>query len=82
MIHHLCSDTIYFKIQTVDITPLLRFAEIEICSVVDEQLFAKSGLIIFKRIGPDMQPDKMQGIGRMVDIGYFFKTVKAVVLIV
>ena len=82
MIGCLCSNTIHFKIQAIDITTLVRFAEIEVCSVIDEQLFTEGRLIILVSIGPKMQPDKMKGIGGVVDIGYFFKTVKGMVFIV
>ena len=82
MVGYFCRGTIYFKIQPVNIAPLFPVAEIKIGTVVYKQLLAESGFIIFIGIGPKVEPDEMKGIGRVIDIGEFFKTIQAVFFVV
>lgn len=70
---------VHFKIKFVDIASFIRSGEIEFCIPVFQLLFTKSGLIILIGIGPEMKPDKAEGIGGVIDVFELFEAGEAVV---
>ncbi len=57
-----CSNAIYFEVKPVYVSSLFFSGEIEISTVIYQQLFIESSLIIPVSIRPDMKPDKAQGV--------------------
>ena len=76
MIFCFSRDGIDFKIQAVDITPLLPVCKIKFCVPVLQQLIAKGCAIVFVRIGPKMKPNEMKCVGRIVCVNKAFKCIQ------
>src|SRR5437868_10975845 len=66
----LCSHyfTIDSEIKPVDIPPLLFIRKIKICFAIFYFLVAKCSLIVFECVWPQMKPDQVKCIGRMIDV--------------
>lgn len=73
---------VYFKIKPVDITFLFFTGKIKLGIAVFKVLIGESRLVIFIGIGPAMKPDEMKGVGGVVDIFDFLKTIQAVVPVI
>ena len=82
MISRLSGYAVHFKIQPVDIPALFGLAEIKVSPVVDQQLIAECCLIVLKCVWPAMEPDKLQGIGRMVCVSDRFKSIECMLLVI
>ena len=82
VIFHAGGNAIYAEVQPIDITFSVLVGKIEIRSAIGQQLFAKGRSIIFIGIGPAMYPDIGEGVGGMVDVLHFNKSVQRVFYVV
>jgi hypothetical protein len=79
-----CSDPgiVHAEIKPVDIPTLFLIRKIEILATILQQLIGKSCAIVLVGIGPDMEPDKMECIGRMVDVLQLERSIQGMLFIV
>ena len=82
MIFKLGGNTIDLKIQFVDIALVIFIGEIEFCTAIFQHMIAESGLVILIGIGPEVKPDKAQGIGGVIDVFELFEAGEAVINVV
>ena len=64
------------EFQPVHVSPLFGAGEIEVCLAIADPLFTEGGAVIFVGIGPAVNPNKGERIGRMVDVLNFYRTVE------
>ena len=70
------------KIKSVNVTSVLFAGKIEIGPAILQKLFAKSCAVIFESIRPEMKPNKIKGIGRIIGVLKLEKTVERMARIV
>ena len=82
MVFKLGGNPVDFKIQFVDIAPLFFIREIEFRAAIFQHMIAEGGLVVLIGIGPEVKPDKAEGVGGVIDVFELFKTGEAVVFVV
>jgi len=82
MIFDICRAAVDLEIQPVDITSLFFIRKIKFSVPIYQELITERRFIIFICIWPDVEPNEIYCVRRIVGVFDFFKCIQAVVLIV
>ena len=70
---------INFKVEPVNISSLVIITEIKFSRSIFQQLVGEGGTVILIGIGPKMDPDKIEGVGWIIEIIHLDESVQGMV---